>query len=163
VLKKIDESVFDFFRGRLLVGLITGVMYATGWALTDVPYWFLLGAMTGLLTIIPYVSIVGWPMAILLKYVDSVGSGTEAGWLSIMVLPSLPYLVVQFLESWWLTPWIQGRTNDLSTVTVIVVVLVGGAIAGLLGMLLAIPVASVVKILFHEFLLPKLEAWAREK
>jgi predicted PurR-regulated permease PerM len=163
VLRKIDESVFDFFRGRLLVGVITAVLYATGWALTDVPYWFLLGAMTGLLTIIPYVSLIGWPMAIILKYVDSVGSGHEAGWLSVIVFPSLPYLVVQFVESWWLTPWIQGRTNDLSAVTVIVVVLVGGSVGGLLGMLLAIPLASIVKILFHEFMLPQLEAWSRQR
>ena len=163
VLGKIDASVFDFFQGRLLVGLTTGVMYAIGWAFTDVPYWFLLGAMTGLLTIIPYVSIIGWPLAILLKYVDTVGGGQEAGWLSVIVLPSLPYLVVQFFESWWLTPWIQGRTNDLSAVTVIVVVLIGGAVGGLLGMLLAIPLASIVKILFHEFVLPEWEAWAGQK
>ena len=155
VLGKIDDAVFGFFRGRLLVALITGVLYSAGWALTDVPYWFLLGAGTGLLTIIPYISVIGWPLAILLKYVDTIGSGQGAGWVSIIVLPSLPYLVVQFLESWWLTPWIQGRTNELSAVTVIVVVLVGGAVAGLLGMLVAIPLVSIAKILFHEFVLPK--------
>jgi predicted PurR-regulated permease PerM len=160
VLDKIDQSVFGFFRGRLLVGVITGVMYSAGWAWTDVPYSYLLGAMTGLLTIIPYVSIIGWPLAVLLKYLDTVGAGHDAAWVSTLVLPSLPYLVVQFLESWWLTPWIQGRTNDLSAVTVIVVVLVGGAIGGLLGMFLAIPVASIVKILFQEFVLPKWEVWA---
>lgn len=163
ILRKIDASVFDFFRGRFVVALITAVLYATGWALTDVPYWFLLGAITGVLTIIPYVSLIGWPLAIVLKYVDSVGSAHEAGWLSLIVLPSLPYLVVQLVESWWLTPWIQGRTNDLSAVTVIVVVLIGGATGGLLGMLLAIPLASIAKILFHEFMLPQLESWARAK
>jgi predicted PurR-regulated permease PerM len=160
VLGKIDESVFGFFRGRLLVALITGVMYSIGWAFTQVPYWFLLGSITGMLTIIPYVSVIGWPLAVLLKYLDAVGGGQDAGWVSILALPSLAYLVVQFVESWWLTPWIQGRTNDLSAVTVIVAVLVGGAIGGLLGMLAAIPVASIGKILFHEFVLPELEAWA---
>ncbi|HET8720825.1 MAG TPA: AI-2E family transporter [Nitrospira sp.] len=163
VLGKLDEAVFGFFRGRLLVALITGIMYAAGWALTQVPYWFLLGSITGLLTVIPYVSVIGWPLAVLLKYLDTVGGGQGAEWFAILVLPSLPYLVVQFIESWWLTPWIQGRTNDLSAVTVIVVVLVGGAIAGLLGMLVAIPVASITKILFQEFVLPEWEAWAQSK
>jgi predicted PurR-regulated permease PerM len=116
-----------------------------------------------LLTVIPYVSVIGWPLAVLLKYLDTVGGGQDAEWFAILVLPSLPYLVVQFIESWWLTPWIQGRTNDLSAVTVIVVVLVGGAIAGLLGMLVAIPVASITKILFQEFVLPEWEAWAQSK
>ena len=163
VLSKMDESIFGFFRGRLLIAVITSVMYAVGWALTDVPYWFLLGAVTGLLTIIPYVSLIGWPVAVLLKYLDTVGGEQAIGWFSIVVLPSLPYLLVQFLESWWLTPWIQGRTNDLSAVTVIVVVLVGSAVGGLLGMLLAIPLASTIKILLHEFVLPEWEAWAARK
>ena len=120
-----------------------------------VPYWFLLGAATGLLSIIPYVNVIGWPLAIILKYLDgAVGSGTM-DWLSVVILPSLPYLVVQLFESWWLTPWIQGRTSDLSAVTVIIVVLVGGATAGFLGLVLAIPIAACVKILLQELVLPR--------
>ncbi|HEU4682945.1 MAG TPA: AI-2E family transporter [Nitrospira sp.] len=165
ILAKIDQAVFGFFRGRLLVALVTGVLYAAGWAWTDVPYWFLLGAGTGLLSIIPYVSVIGWPLAILLKYLDSAAGvdGPSLSWFSIVVLPSLPYLIVQFFESWWLTPWIQGQTTNLSAVTVIIVVLIGGAVAGFLGLMLAIPVASSVKILFEELLLPRWEAWAAKR
>ncbi|HJT19475.1 MAG TPA: AI-2E family transporter [Nitrospira sp.] len=165
ILAKMDASVFGFIRGRLLIALITGVLYAAGWAWTDVPYWFLLGAATGLLSIIPYISVIGWPLAILLKYLDTVGdpSGQTVGWFSIVALPSLPYLTVQFFESWWLTPWIQGQTSNLSAVTVIIVVLVGGAVAGFLGLLLAIPVASSIKILFEELVLPRWEAWAAKR
>jgi predicted PurR-regulated permease PerM len=165
IAAKMDESVFGFIRGRLLIALITGVLYAAGWAWTDVPYWFLLGAATGLLSIIPYISVIGWPLAILLKYLDAVGDpgGQTVGWFSIVALPSLPYLTVQFFESWWLTPWIQGQTSNLSAVTVIVVVLVGGAVAGFLGLLLAIPIASSIKILFEELVLPRWEAWAARR
>ncbi len=120
---------------------------------------------TGLLSIIPYISVIGWPLAILLKYLDAVGDpgGQTVGWFSIVALPSLPYLTVQFFESWWLTPWIQGQTSNLSAVTVIVVVLVGGAVAGFLGLLLAIPIASSIKILFEELVLPRWEAWAARR
>lgn len=165
ILGKMDEAVTGFFRGRLLIAVITGVLYAVGWAFTGVPYWFLLGAGTGLLSIIPYVSVIGWPLAILLKYLDAVaGSGTQAvDWLSIAVLPSIPYLIVQFLESWWLTPWIEGHTTNLSAVTVIIVVLIGGAVGGFLGLLLAIPVAASLKILLLELVLPRWEAWAAKR
>jgi predicted PurR-regulated permease PerM len=161
ILRKMDEAVMGFFRGRLLIALIAGVMYAAGWAWTDVPYWFLLGAATGLLTIIPYVSVIGWPLAVLFKYLDvAANGGTQTiDWVSIAVLPSVAYLVVQFVEGWWLTAWIQGRTNDLSAVTVIVVMLVGGAVAGILGLLLAIPVAACIKILMQEFMLPRWNTW----
>lgn len=157
ILEQIDRSVMSFFRGRLLVALITGMLYAAGWAWTDVPYWFLLGTGTGLLSIIPYVNAIGWPLAILLKYVDVASNSGSMDWLSILVLPSLPYLVVQFFESWWLTPWVEGYSSNLAPVTVIIVVLVGGAVGGFLGLLLAIPIAASVKILFQELILPRWE------
>jgi predicted PurR-regulated permease PerM len=165
IMGKIDQAVAGFFWGRVVIGLITAVLYAAGWAWTSVPYWFLLGGITGLLTIVPYVSAIGWPLAILLKYLDSVvNAGAESGdWLAILVLPSLPYLVVQFIESWWLTPWIEGHTTDLSSVTVIIVVFIGGAVAGFLGLLLAIPLAASLKILFTELVLPRWEAWAARR
>lgn len=164
ILRKMDEAVTGFFRGRVLIAVITGVMYAVGWAWTDVPYWFLLGAGTGLLSIIPYVSVIGWPLALLLKYLDAAANaGAAVDWVSVALVPSIPYLVVQFLESWWLTPWIQGRTNDLSAVTVIIVVLIGGAVGGFLGLLLSIPLAACVKILFQELVLPRWEAWAARR
>ncbi len=161
ILGQIDQAVMNFFRGRLLIALITGVLYAAGWAWTGVPYWFLLGAGTGLLSIIPYVNAIGWPLAIVLKYLDVAANSGPMDWISILLMPSLPYLVVQFFESWWLTPWIEGRSNDLHPVTVIIAVLVGGAAGGFLGLTLAIPLAATGKILLYELVLPRWKQWVR--
>jgi predicted PurR-regulated permease PerM len=159
ILAKIDDAVMNFFRGRLLIALITGVLYSVGWAWTGVPYWFLLGAGTGLLSIIPYVNAMGWPLAIILKYLDVAANSGGMDYVSILVMPSLPYLVVQFFESWWLTPWIEGRSNDLHPVTVIIVVMAGGTVGGILGLTLAIPVAASIKILLQELVIPRWKAW----
>ena len=159
ILAKIDDAVMNFFRGRLLIALITGVLYAVGWAWAGVPYWFLLGAGTGLLSIVPYVNAIGWPLAIIFTYLDATSNSGGMDWISLFVIPSLPYLVVQFFESWWLTPWIEGRSNDLHPVTVIIAVMVGGAVGGFLGLTLAIPIAASLKILLQELLLPRWKAW----
>jgi predicted PurR-regulated permease PerM len=160
VLGRMDAAVSGFFHERLLIAVITGAMYAIGWAATDVPYWFLLGTGTGLLSLIPYVSAIGWPLAVLLKYLDSLTGGEQLGWLAIVVWPSVAYLVVQFIESWILTPWIQQRSSDMSAVTLLIVMFIGGAVGGLFGLIFCIPVAACIKILFEEFFVPKWSRWA---
>jgi predicted PurR-regulated permease PerM len=164
VLGRMDIAVRGFFSERLLIALITGVLYAVAWALTDVPYWFLLGVATGLASLVPYLSAFGWPLAVVIKYVDVVATGQSNGtdWMAILLWPSVAYLVVQFIESWVLTPWIQSRSTDMSAVTILIVVFVGGAVGGLFGLIFAIPIASCLKILIDEFVRPRWQQWVRE-
>lgn len=163
VLRRMDAAVSGFFRERLLIALISGALYAGAWALTGVPYWFLLGLGTGILTLVPYVSAIGWPLAVLLKYLDSLsGSGGSADWLTIVLWPSAAYLVVQFVESWVLTPWIQRGSSDMNAVTLVIVLFVGGAVGGLFGLIFAIPIAACIKIALQEWVLPGWTRWASE-
>ena len=158
IVRRMDHAVSGFFRGRLTIALASAVLYSAGWALTGIRYWFLLGLITGILTIIPYASLIGWPLAILLKYLD--GFSSENGsfdLMTIVVWPSVAYLVVQFIESWLLTPWVQSQSMEMNAVTVLIVVFIGGALGGFYGLLLAIPLAACIKILVQELVLPRLE------
>jgi predicted PurR-regulated permease PerM len=136
--------------------------------------------------------IVAWPLAVLLKWLlvsGGLGTVQEAAtqalgtlpaasqaaasqpllaeqikaFLWIALWPTVAYLVAQFLDSWLITPIIQARSSNLTAVTIIIVVLVGGAMGGLYGLLLAIPVAACVKILGKEVLIPHLHQWAQEE
>ena len=163
ILRRMDHAVGGFFRARVVISLATGVCFAVGWWASGVPYWFLLGMATGFLNLVPYAAIVGWPTALLLKHLEVVGAaaGVPYPWLAVFLWPSVVYLAVQFLDGWVLTPWLQGKSTDLGTVTILIVVFVGGALAGLYGLILAIPVAACVKIVMADVVLPRLEAWAR--
>lgn len=157
ITRRMDEAVSGFFRGRLMIALVSAILYSVGWALTGIRYWFLLGLITGILTIIPYASLIGWPLAVLLKYLDVLSSGTHGfDLMAIVVWPSLAYLAVQFIESWLLTPWVQSQSMEMNAVTVLIVVFIGGALGGFYGLLLAIPVAACLKILVQELLIPRL-------
>jgi predicted PurR-regulated permease PerM len=157
IMRRMDEAVSGFFRGRLTIALASAMLYSLGWALTGIRYWFLLGLITGVLTIIPYASLIGWPLAVLLKYLDVLSGGTGGfDLMAIVVWPSLAYLAVQFIESWLLTPWVQSQSMDMNAVTVLIVVFIGGALGGFYGLLLAIPIAACLKILVQELLLPRL-------
>jgi predicted PurR-regulated permease PerM len=160
MLCQMDQAVGDFFRGRMLIALIMSVMFGIGWLLVDVPYWGLLGFGAGLLSLIPYAATLIWPIAILLKYLDmSTGSQIMNDfWMQLLFWPSAVYLLIQFIEGWILTPWIQSQATDLNAATILLVVLVGGAIGGVLGMILAIPFTACLHIMAKELLLPRLRA-----
>ena len=162
ITHRMDMAVSGFFRGRLTIALGSGILYSLGWALTGIRYWFLLGLITGILTIIPYASLIGWPLAIVLKYLDVLSGAGSFELLTIIVWPSLAYLVVQFIESWLLTPWVQSQSMDMNAVTVLIVVFIGGALGGFYGLLLAIPVAACLKILAQELIVPRLVSNAAE-
>lgn len=204
ILHQMDNAVSGFFRGRLTVAFIMSAVFMLGWRLADVPYWFLLGIVAAVLNIVPYLVIVVWPLAVLLKWlnvsvaattaaastqaaasatVGAVAAATQAlatqpaatqaassqaagvswDWLYLAIGPTIAYLVAQFLDNWFITPIIQSRSSNLSAVTIMIVVLVGGAVGGLYGLLLAIPVASCAKILAKEVLIPHLQKWAQEE
>lgn len=164
VFRRMDTAVRGFFFERLLIAVITGVLYATSWALTEVPYWFLLGVATGFTSLVPYLSVIGWPLAVILKYADAVtaGQSPQAEWMTIMLWPSVAYLAVHFIESWILTPWLQRHSTDMSAATILIVVFLGGAVGGLFGLIFAIPVVACFKILIEEFVRPRWLQWVRE-
>ena len=175
IARQMDQAVSGFFRGRLTVAFVMSAVFMLGWWMAGVPYWFLLGILAGILNIVPYLVVIAWPLAVLLKWLDVTAGGAgvveaavtqPAGptwdWIWVVAGPTIAYLVAQFLDNWLITPIIQSRSSNLSAVTIMVVVLVGGAVGGLYGLLLAIPVAACLKILTTEVLLPRMQAWAKE-
>lgn len=155
---QMDRAVGGFIRGRVLIALIMSVMFAAGWWLVDVPYWLLLGLITGMLTIVPYASALGWSVAMLIVLGDA-GSSRHS-LTDALLLTSAVFAVVQAVEGWFLTPWIQGKELSMHPLTILTLVLIGGSVGGLYGMLLAIPTAACGKILFREVLSSRLQAWA---
>ncbi|MFO8012952.1 MAG: AI-2E family transporter [Phycisphaerae bacterium] len=157
VVGKIDAAVSAFLRGRILVCLVVGVLTAVGLAIVGVPYWYLIGVATGVAGVVPYLPIfVGLVPAILVAWFDA-GSVWAVGGTAAV------FIVVQTLEGWVLTPFIQGRAVGLHPVTLMVALLAGYEVFGLFGLIAAVPLASTVKILAKEFVLPKVDELAREK
>lgn len=160
ILMLMNDAVSGFFRGRFVVSVIMCFLFVGGWWLCGVPYALLLGVGTGLLNIVPWASALGWPLAVALAYADAAGAGDSIDWLRVLLWPSVVYGLVQGLDGWVLTPWIQSRAVDLSAVAVLIVIFVGGAVGGVFGLLLAVPVAACVKILLREVVMPRVRDWA---
>jgi predicted PurR-regulated permease PerM len=159
VVRTIDEAVASFFRGRLIICLIVGVLTAVGWSIVGVPYSVLLGLLTGVLNLVPGLSLLALPLGLLFTFL----SVTQAGgpWLWPVTFTMLVFLAVQGLDAFVLNPLIARRTSGLHVLVIVVALLIGAHLGGLLGLLLAIPVASTLKTLAAEWVLPELRRLAR--
>jgi len=162
IAQRMDSAVGNFIRGRLLVVAAMMVAFSIGFWVAGVPYWFLIGCATGALSFVPYLAVVGCGIAMLMTWVDASSGNGEATLMVVVVWPLGAYCIVQLLEGWLLTPWIQSQSMEMSAVTILIVLMVGGSLAGIYGLLLAIPVTGCLKILIDEFLAPKLDEWASD-
>ena len=166
LLHKMDRVVSGFVRGRIVIAFLMGVMFAIGWYMCGVPYAITLGIVIGVFSLVPYLAGLGLPLSIGLLYFDQLALPPESrsvwlGWWGVFLWPTLVYLFVQAIESYILTPMIAGKATNLDPVTVMVAVLAGGTVGGVYGMLLAIPVAACLKILWTEIVMPRIQAWMR--
>jgi predicted PurR-regulated permease PerM len=151
-----------FFRGRLIGAAIMAVLFSVGLWIAAVPYWFLLAIVSALLNIIPYAAFMGWIAVVLIKYLDAVAAtqGLGVSFTEVFVWPTVVYLLVQVVDTWLITPLVQARSVNLNPVSVIVVLFIGGTLAGLVGLILAIPVAASIKVLVLELWAPRIRDWS---
>ena len=153
---QIGEVLANFFRGRLLVCLIKGLLLSIGLALLGVDYALLLGLCGGFMALIPFVGpLIAGIAAFFLALLghDLVG----ALWRVLLV-----FCLAEVIEGYVLIPKILGDSLGLHPVVVLAAVFVGGAALGMLGFLLALPIAATAIILVRELVLPALEDLAEE-
>lgn len=137
IMAIVDNNAGTFIRGSLIrctiVGLVTGIVLA----IIGMPYALLLGLLAGLFNFILYI---GPYIAAVPAVLISLSPLTPSPLLVIIV-----YLVIQILDGMLLAPVVLGRIVKLKPITVILAILAGGRLAGLLGMVLAVPVAGIIK------------------
>ena len=138
LLREFVDIIVAFFRGQLIVAMLQGVLYAIGFSIVGLHYGFVIGMLLGLLNVVPYLgSMIGLAITIPLSLFQ-VGGGTTLCVLTLAVI-----VVVQQIESWFLTPKIMGDRTGLHFMAIIVAIFFWGtAIGGILGMILAIPLTA---------------------
>jgi predicted PurR-regulated permease PerM len=138
-----DAVLGAFLRGQLLVMLALGLVYTLGLWILGLELALLIGLLAGLVSFVPYLGFTIGVLAALL-----------AGWFQFQEFMPLLWVVVvfgvgQLLESLVLTPKLVGDSIGLHPVAVIFAVMAGGQLFGFVGVLLALPVASVVMVLLR--------------
>jgi len=144
---RVGRAVGGFFRGQLLVAVFVGVASSIGLALIKLPFWLLVGVIAGLFNLVPLIGPwIAGAVAVIIALVDA---DPFKALQAAFVL-----LVVQQVDNHLISPNVMSRAVHLHPVVVILAVLLGAAAYGLLGMLVAVPLAAAVKICF-------VHVWAR--
>lgn len=141
--READEVLSAVFRGQFMVMAALGTIYSVGLWLVGVNLGLLIGMFAGLISFIPYA---GATVGIVLASVVALAQFGEFGpvlWVWVV------FGVGQALEGMWLTPTLVGNRIGLHPVAVIFAVLAGGQLFGFLGVLLALPLASVAMVLLR--------------
>ena len=138
-----DRILGAFVRGQMLVMLALGVFYGAGLGLVGLAVGPLIGMVAGLLSFVPYLGfIIGFVAAMIAALVQ------YGDWTHLLLVGGV-FLVGQLLEGYVLVPKLVGDKIGLHPVAVIFAVLAGGYLFGFLGVLLALPAASVIMVLLR--------------
>ena len=137
-LDRLNTIMGGYIRGQLMVCTLLGGLYAMGLWILGVPGGIAIGMMTGYLNIIPYVGFsLGMVLSVLTAFLAGFGT-IEMG----MVVAAL--VVCQLIESFILTPKLVGKSMGLDPLVVIMALMIGANVGGMMGMVIAVPVAAVL-------------------
>jgi predicted PurR-regulated permease PerM len=145
VLEIIDLKVGSYLRGNFVRCAIVGILTGVALKLIGMPFALIFGILAGLLNIIVYV---GPYLAAIPAVILSLTPDTP----SIIVIMIL-YVVIQAADAFLLVPLLLGKAVDLRPFTIIVSLLIGGQLLGIIGIILAIPIAATLKVVIYHYYL----------
>lgn len=141
VAARIHATLGGYVRGQITACMVLASLYAFGLRVVDVRLAIPIGIITGVLAFVPYVGFfLGLGLAMAMVMLDWHGVGPVMGVLAVM-------FGVQILDGMLITPRIVGRSVGLAPLEVLVTMMAAGSLFGFLGVLLAVPLGAVIKIL----------------
>jgi predicted PurR-regulated permease PerM len=140
--KKISKVVSGFISGNLFISLIAGIVTAITLLALRIPYVFALSALVALFDLIP---LVGAALGTIIIGFVALTKGLLVAVTAVGVL-----ILYQFIEAHFIQPVVYSRTIDLSPLFIILVSIIGAEVAGIGGVILAIPLAAILEIVGQE-------------
>ena len=155
-----------YLRGQIKLCSVTFLFATTGLSILGVPHALFLGMIAGLTEVIPIIGpLIAWTPALIVSltipWTYGIGGwpgyhGVEViqfGWARGIIV-TLFFLGMQWCENNLISPRIMGHNLNLHPLTVMFSLLAGGYLAGIFGMLMALPMAAVLKVVFEIYYLP---------
>ncbi len=130
----------NYLLGKLILIVLLAVLYAIGLSIAGVKHAILISILAAVLSLIPYLgNIIGFFLAMAMALF---AGGDTTGLIGVVIT----FSVAQFVESYILEPYVVGEQVDIHPIFTIIAVVLGGAVFGVVGMIIAIPVFGIIKV-----------------
>lgn len=157
----VESSMNRYFRHQAFICCILAVLYATGFQIIGLPLAIMFGIIVGLVHMIPYLQVITFPPAILLCWLRA--SQTDDSFWVMLGLVALVYVVVQCIMDLFLVPRIMGKAMGLNPAIILLSLSVWGSLLGIVGMIIAIPLTTLLLSYYKEFITSAEKMQATEK
>lgn len=146
----LDRNLNAYFRGQAMIALIVGILFAIGFQLIGLPMGIAMGLIIGVLNLVPYMQALGIPPCIILALIQAAEGGRPV-WLCLLLV-AVVFVVVQTLQDVVLTPRIMGNAMGLTPAFILLALSVWGALFGVLGMIMALPLTTLILSYYKRFI-----------
>lgn len=151
IVKEVKSSLYNYLKGLSLVMIITGTLTFVGLYFLGIEYALFLGALTALLTPIPYIGVfISALIPITLALLTKDSFWYAGGVIGIFAL-------VQFLEGYVVTPKVMSESVNINPFIIVLGLIIFGSVIGFMGMILTVPILAVIKVFITHY--PSLKAW----
>lgn len=157
----VEGNMNRYFRHQAFICLILAGMYATGFQIIGLPLAIMFGIIVGLVHMIPYLQVITFPPAILLCWLRA--SQTHESFWGMLGLVALIYVIVQCIMDLFLVPRIMGKAMGLNPAIILLSLSVWGSLLGIVGMIIAIPLTTLLLSYYKEFITSAEKMQALEK
>lgn len=148
ILHKVEHQVGKYIQGQAIDALIVGILSAIGLFIINltfdnpIPYFVFIGMLAGLANLIPYIGpVVGAIPALTLAILNNPPNlGIVLLWIIIV------FIVVQAIDNYLVSPMVISKSVRMHPLIVVMVVIIGGSLAGAIGMLFAVPLTGIFKV-----------------
>lgn len=144
VLQKMDKQLGNYLRGQFLVALIVGTLSTLALWLLGIDFFLVIGPIAGLMNMIPYVGpAAGGLLAIIASVITTGNFDTVPGII-------ITFSIIQLIDNTLLQPLVLARNVKLHPMLILIAILIGGKLFGIMGLLLAVPFAAIIKVILVE-------------
>jgi putative permease len=144
VIHKTDQQLGWYLRGQFTEAFVVGLLSVIALWLLNVQYFIIIGVFAGLANMIPYIGPVAGAIPALAVTIINGGTGIELMYIIFA------FAIVQLIDNVVLQPLVLSKSVNLHPLIIVFAVLIGGQFFGVLGMLLAVPAAGILKVTSKE-------------